>query len=567
MKKFLWLLLVTVLLTGCTQQVDPNETVDLNTEPVSAGTYIPESEVESSTGGALLAYDITGLQLFPVNNGVAVYNDRQELVVLKGRTGYVHTTVANVKDLQLVSDTAVYYYSDGLYSYDWESAQTAAWQLPAEIVGNYVVSPVTQEIFYSTEDQICALHMETGLSRLIREHAYTNQSLEALLFDGQVLVWNTEAGVLYVSTENGMTLDTQAEYDEIASEGDRFFLYRMDGIIEQWIYGQRKETPGLLQVAATKMAPDFDRNGVVALDADGVFSYYDLNTAKRTASLTLPNGLTCLDFVVSGDFVWILAEQGLYCWDVSQSAVQDDRNYGSRLWTAEFPDEQALALCRQEAERISETYHVPVLIGREAVEFAPDLMEPEYQAPALEKMLAELEKCLQQLPEGFLDATVQYGGLHISLVRKVDSSRGYGRYWQAGNCNIAISVYADTRTAFFTGLGGVIETRILGNSRDLEYWEDNNPVGFKYSYTDEPLEEYLSYIPMFFPCELAMTYPTEDRASVFCYAMAADSAEVFSSSFMQKKLKAFCEGIREAYDLNDSTDTFPWEQYLETPLV
>ncbi len=566
MKKYLWLLLAVFVLTGCAREELPEQIPTQTTEPVQAGIYIPDSDVEKASGGALRAYDITGLQLDATEKGVAVY-DGQQLVVLEGQKGVHRTTVSDVVDLRMVSGTTVYHYSDMLYAYDWESAQTATWQLPAEITGDILIGEGTGEIYYATGNQLWALDMETEIARLIREHSYEEHGLAAALFGGQVLVWNTSEGVQYISAENGRTLELQPEAYEMATLQDAFLLHRMDGVIEQWIYGQRHGAASLLCVSAVEMAPDFVHGGAVALDAEGRLSYYDLNTGKCTASVELPKDLTCLDFAVNGSFVWMLTEQGLLGWDITKSPVTDQTDYRGHLWTAEVPDEKALALCRQEAERLSETYHLPVMIGEEALANGSENMELEYQAPALEKMLSELEYCLQQLPEGFLDATVQYGGLSISLVRKVDSARGYDRYWQGGNCNIAISVYADTRMAFFTGLGGAIETRILGNSRDLEYWNKHNPIGFQYSYADAPLEEYLPYVPMFFPCELAMTYPTEDKASVFYYAMREDSAELFQSSFLQEKLKLICEGIREAYDLKKSEEVFPWEQYLQESLA
>lgn len=567
MKKFLWLLLTVLLLTGCANQGDMEVTTDSTTVPSLTGLYIPNSEAELSTSGAVRAYDISGQRIFAVERGVAVYNDLHELVVLTGVGGDIKVTMANIGDLRLVSENTVYYYADGLYAYDWQTSQTSVWHLPQEITGDFLVSPGSREIFYCTQNQIWALHMDTGLSRLIREHSYEQQKLKAVLFNGQVLVWQTEDGVLYISTENGMTLDRQEVYYEMVTGQKDYLLYRMDGMVDQWICGQHPGKSLQLHISATRMVPDFTANGAVALDAEGVFSYYDLNSGKRTAELTLLQDQTCLDIAADGGYVWILTDQLLYRWDISKSAVADDTNYIGPLWTADEPDEEALALCRQEAKRLSDTYHISVLIGQEALAFAPDQVSVEYHAPVLANMLAELEQCLQRIPEGFMDAAVQYGGLSISLVRQVDSPRGYGRYWQAGNCNLAISAYADTEQAFFMGLGGVIETRILGNSRELEYWDDANPVGFRYSYSDKPLEEYLPYISIYFPCEVAMTYPTEDRASVFYYAMAEDAAELFASSFMQEKLVMLCEGIREAYDLKDSPEVFPWEQYLQEPLA
>ncbi len=64
-----------------------------------------------------------------------------------------------------------------------------------------------------------------------------------------------------------------------------------------------------------------------------------------------------------------------------------------------------------------------------------------------------------------------------------------------------------------------------------------------------------------------MRYPTNDRSSVFCYAMTSKGADAFRSEALQAKLKSLCKGIREAYGLEKSQDTYPWEQYLEESLA
>ena len=112
-----------------------------------------------------------------------------------------------------------------------------------------------------------------------------------------------------------------------------------------------------------------------------------------------------------------------------------------------------------------------------------------------------------------------------------------------------------------------MDSDILGNSRDLEYWNDLNPKGFSYAYGQDVPEDYAKYIPDYFADQISMTYPSEDRARIFYYAMGADNAEMFASKVMQKKLKLLCEGIREAYGWKTHTEAFAWEQYLEESLA
>ena len=59
-----------------------------------------------------------------------------------------------------------------------------------------------------------------------------------------------------------------------------------------------------------------------------------------------------------------------------------------------------------------------------------------------------------------------------------------------------------------------------------------------------------------------MSYPKEDRARIFEYAMLPGKESLFQTEVMQKKLQTVCTGLREAYDLEDSPCL--WEQYLKS---
>jgi len=127
--------------------------------------------------------------------------------------------------------------------------------------------------------------------------------------------------------------------------------------------------------------------------------------------------------------------------------------------------------------------------------------------------------------------------------------------------------------SFLWGLGWALDARLLGNSRDLDNWDELNPKSFSYTYDyaqnaeRENADDYLDPDSRCFVDQESMSFPTEDRARIFVYAMAEDTEEYFTSERMQKKLRRICLGIREAYGLDESTEVFPWEQYLEKPLA
>ena len=67
---------------------------------------------------------------------------------------------------------------------------------------------------------------------------------------------------------------------------------------------------------------------------------------------------------------------------------------------------------------------------------------------------------------------------------------------------------------------------------------------------------------MAFANRQAMNSPKEDREAVMACAMMPNNGEIFSAAIMQRKLEALCTGIRRAFGLRKSRETFPWEQYL-----
>jgi hypothetical protein len=77
---------------------------------------------------------------------------------------------------------------------------------------------------------------------------------------------------------------------------------------------------------------------------------------------------------------------------------------------------------------------------------------------------------------------------------------------------------------------------------DYQYLEDENRV----------------FIDMY-----SMSYPKEDRARIFEYAMMEGNESYFQSDIMQLKLKTLCKGIREAFNLKKYTEPLLWEQYLK----
>ena len=59
-----------------------------------------------------------------------------------------------------------------------------------------------------------------------------------------------------------------------------------------------------------------------------------------------------------------------------------------------------------------------------------------------------------------------------------------------------------------------------------------------------------------------MSFAKEDRARILEYAVLPDCGHYFRTETMQNKLRLICDGIRQAFGLEDA-QTLIWEQYLD----
>jgi len=279
----------------------------------------------------------------------------------------------------------------------------------------------------------------------------------------------------------------------------------------------------------------------------------------------LPELTAPMTAVAVADAFWFVIDQTLYRWDPAMSPTEDETNYVSQLYTQQNPDIQGLEQCQKRVEEL-ENYGIDLRIWTDATADTGDYAcQPEYRVGATENALTQLEEILKQLPEGFLATT---GSIRVSLVRSVGESNVPVQYWQGNTCCIIVPT-EQAVNGFLWGLGYGIDARVLGNSRELDGWNDLNPRKFEYTYdyeknaAREDAEDYLDE----FVDQTAMSFPTEDRARVFMAAMLSENGEIFTKETLQDKLLCLCEGIREAYNLEDSTESFHWEQYLSESIA
>jgi hypothetical protein len=278
-------------------------------------------------------------------------------------------------------------------------------------------------------------------------------------------------------------------------------------------------------------------------------------------------------FHSDGANIWILtADQGntFYRWEISKSRLQDETVYTGALYTVQNPDVQGLNQSRQQADEYQKQYGVKILLWQDAVARADGhTLVAEHKPQVINQFLTDIQPVLAHFPDKFLLKTVEKGWLQIALVQSIDGDKDWVQFWEEGDCWILISAKADAAKALIQGMAYGIDSHVLGNSRKYDTWNQLNPKGFTYSTanTAETMSKYLDPISRVFADAIATTYPHEDRCRVFYNAMLPNNGDMFVSPYMKQKLLRVCTAIREAYGLEKKTETYIWEQYLDTSLA
>ena len=610
MKKIWMILLTALLLAGCAQKAEnpavteatqntvstqPTASEPTAQKPTEPGLYVPESAAEQQSGGVVRTYALREGHWFglsAVGNDLLVTGDNAMLVV-SGDEGWV--TKANVGSLSV--DTEMDTHTTGVAYYDAQSRkvtvlnsklqQVSRLELPEAVADTPVISLIRNEVYYFTGTEIRAMNLTTGISRLLRQQ----DSMEALLpddyFDGNVLSCQVkDAGDVmrteYFSSENGQTYSQDQGIYEMQTAKDRYFIRRMDIQVQQMIFGTRSGEPQSFLVTPSEnmdLVPVLEMNGVVSCEEtqEGLnLSFYSLVTGKRTAQVSLPGAKSLSAIYGSGAYIWVLAEEGdkqmLFRWEVAKSPVQDEAVYTGPFYNPQNPDTKGLQECQEVADSYKTKYGVKVNIWQNAAKVTGDYsVVAEHQPQAIREMLEKLEFALGKFPDKFLQKTVEAGWIQVSLVRSIEGDRDWAHFWKDGDCWILISTKADVAKAFIQGVAYAIDSHVLGNSRDFDFdrWNPLNPRDFVYanSYDVKPKQAYLQGSTRAFTDAVAMSFIHEDRCRIFYNAMLENNADMFEASAMQAKLHRVCIGIREAYGLQKSEKTYPWEQYLTTSLA
>lgn len=585
MKRWIGILVLALLLSGCGKQEDTTPT------DTTTPTDVLNTETMPSLPDSVTAYEMDA-EYFTVkplgDNILAAAPDRMDLL------SCTDARVLSTVSASGLSADMVFLGNEGAAYYDMESRcvvflnnmleETSRFQLSEEIQGSIWVTAQMEAVYYCTPSGICVANLQTGMSRslVVMEAQWlgiTGALLDETLLRCQIQKEDGTVRSILVSAETGEIVYTGQELNDVACAGS---LYYYDGADGEWIFGWGEEQPQNLWLSRNcQVLPLLESSTLITQTAgeDGIrLDYYDLATGLRTAKVTVTGASDVRCGCVVGDELWLCGGNTLYRWDTSMDQTGDTAVYSEYRYSLEDPNHEGLKEYILWAQNLEKTYNVSILSLLEPEEVVPDnySFRMEHRVSAYETALPLLEKALSQFPEGFFTDAARWGQngkVTICLVRSI-SATGEGdsrgslmgvEYLKDGNIYIALQSGGNLEEAFYHCLGHLLDTVILSNSHAFDSWDDLNSRYFKYfndytSYKENLDTTYLEGNNRYFIYSYSMSYAVEDRATIFEYAVMPGKEEYFTSTYMQAKLKRICDAIREVFDLEDGD--YVWEQYL-----
>lgn len=449
--------------------------------------------------------------------------------------------------------------------------------MPGAAIGAPILSEDGSTLFYCTASHLRAWNRETSIRRCIKELLPENTTLVDVLMNGTVLQCQTGDETIFLSADDGHVLYRNNGTISIDSDGPQYYASFQAGLRELFVFGQGEISGQMLipeELSGNAMfLPECSALLTTASPSGSVqeLTLYDLTTGYRIASMALASHQQLLDGVCVRNTIYLLIQQGnsfvLYLWTPQRSSEDNV----SRVFPCVSGED--LSSCRTAADALEARYGIQLLLGQEAADAAPwnYNVTPEHFPPLIQQELALLEKALSSLSAEILQQTAShFQEVRLCLVRDFASMDSpiddAGALVLDGNtATILLPLGASSGAELYRQLFHLMEIHIFGKSNVFDNWNDLNPAGFQYDYdyTSNALRDsgvYLFGDLRAFVDTFSMSYPREDRASIFALAMEPGQEMLFQSTGMQKKLQAVCTGIRDAYSLQSS---YPWEQYLE----
>ena len=580
--KLLLTTLLCLFLTGCSAPTEapPTEAAPLSREIADSLQAQYSSAVEA------VSLPVTGVQqVFPTENGFLIQT--QATLTLLNE----HFQVAASCTLDFVPEITISEHA--ISAFDPPSCQLVLLDLSLQELRRLSLPPSCSGspvftgscVYYCTQDSLYCWDLESGIRRRIREAVYDNPTLTGIHWDHSVLQCRIREGSrerdLFLDAQTGQILQELDTTARLETLDGRYYCIFPTGTADNLIFGLDPEAPmGFFPESLSAQCAFLPESHRAVTWEDSTLSCYNLETGQLLDTLTLSHTpKTILE--EKGRILLLLSQQDqdiLLQW-TPQDISPNPKVYTASWFTADSPDHAGLARCQEYAQTLSQTFGIEILIWKDAADIAPwdYAFTPEHRYPVLLSQLQLLERCLERYPKEVLSQTAaHFDALKICLVQSITGTAGENslstatgiQFLHNRDSHVVLATGPYMEQALYHELFHSMETHIFSHSNALDRWNELNPAGFAYDLDHAANARrnsgvYLEGSHRSFVDIYSMSFPKEDRARIFEYAMLPDQQYLFRSKTMQSKLAAICTGIREAYNLEISEDSFIWEQYLQ----
>lgn len=578
MKRWMSLVLLFLLLSGC-------GIADTSDNPTTVPATSEESEVP------LVAYDL------PMEGCIAMIPMGEDLLLL-GQDGMARLSgqtcravaqadvMVDAQDILHAGSDGVIYYEDNCLRYLDDSLQQVRYiRLEDEVLGSVHLTEDQSTLYYCISAGIREMNLKTGVVRTVchREESWIGitQSFCSSAVLQCPIEENGQVRTLYFSTASGEMLQETENVVFLTAEADLYFCLLQQGDALQYVYGWGSDQPRFFHGGQEgELYPLLSDSIAVTAEyanSGASLSCFNLKTGKRIAAIG-ETGVAKIDAIAClNEKIYFTDNQRLYCWNPAKTAIEDDTNYMSFRYTREDPDELGMQRHVDTARMLEDFYGINILLWEDVYDAAPNGYEfvGEYIPEQYEAGMEALKTALGRFPEHFFRKAVDWTDskkLNIVLVREIiteakDSHPDADgmQYLLGGDAYIVLELQEDVERSFYHWMGHIIDIQVLSNSKKLYEWETVNPNGFSYEneYTyvaDKNSSKFLSGSRKYFIDAFSTSFPVEDRATIFEYAITPGNEDMFESKYMQVKLRRVCDGIRDAFGLKEKG--YLWEQYL-----
>lgn len=580
--KLLLTALLYLLLTGCSA---PTEAPPTEAMPISR--EITDS-LQAQYGSRLEAVSLPvgGIrQILPFGEGFLLQSENTLTLLREDLRTAASCTLEFVPEVTVSNSTVSAFdpHSRLLILLDPTLQEIRQLSLPSVCSGTPVLAG--NSVYYCAGTGIYSWDLETGIRRRIREAAYDSPLLIGSHWDDSVLQCRIREGErerdLFLDAQTGQILrelDVPARLDTVNS---RYYCIFPSGSADNLIFGIDPGNPMcFFPESLTAQCTFLPESHAAVTWENSTLSCYDLETGLLRDTVTLHH--TPKAFLSrNGRILLLISHQGqdfLLQWHPKEASARG--NVYTGLWySADEPDQSGLSRCRDYAQSLSEACGVNIRIWKDAAAVSPwdYAFTPEHRCPVLHSQLQLLERCLSRYPEEILSQTAaHFDSFQISLVQRITGTAGESslaaatgiQFLSNNDSHVVLATGPYLEQALYHELFHAMETHIFSHSNAFDRWNELNPAGFAYDLDHAANSRrnsgvYLEGSHRAFVDTYSMSFPKEDRARIFEYAMLPDMEHLFRSQTMQNKLSAISTGIREAYGLKHTEQPLPWEQYLQ----